>query len=215
MAPLNRIEKLEAIRAALEALLAEVSDASRATKTSDRSEENFAPNIHNHHSSRSCSAAEPETVTPAAALDLASEEYRTLANAMGGPTWSVLVEASARTSGQIGISQRAWGQACQSLGRERAALCVLVIDRNVRLQSGHRFAARHPGRCLSGMVRRSVEGSFNLQGLLRAIQREPAATAARHPYPSIPEEAAAGSIAFLTSQILARTARRMGDNACS
>ena len=213
VAPIHRIERLEAIQSALEAVLADLSSDPRATKTSDGSEENDRPNIQNQDSSRSCSGRLEPTITPRSALDLASEEYRAIAAAYGDPGWPCLIEASRQTASWLGIGQRTWGKACSVLGRERAALCVLVIDRNARLRSGHRYQARHPGKCLSGMVSSATSAGFNLDGLLRAFQREEAAMLGVDPAPSLPEPEQGQSMASLTAQILARIGTSMGDPA--
>lgn len=214
VAPIQRIEKLETIRAALEAVLADLANDPRAMKTSDRSEENSRPNIQNHDSSRSCSErpAEP-TITPSLALELASDEFRLIASGHGDPGWPGLIEASRQTASWLGIGQRTWGKACAMLGRERAALCVLVIDRNARLQSGHRYRANHTGKCLSGMVRRASNGGFNLDGLLRAFQRDELAGSGAISEASPPETDQGQSMASLTSQILSRIGTTMGDAA--
>lgn len=214
VAPIQRIEKLEAIRAALEAVLAELASDPRAMKTSDRPEENSRPNIQNQDSSRSCSRrrAEP-TITPRLALELASDEFCLIASAHGDPGWPSLVEASRQTASWLGIGQRTWGKACSLLGRERAALCVLVIDRNARLQSGHRYRANHAGKCLSGMVRRAMSGGFNLDGLLRAFQRDERAGSGAVTEASPPEPEQGQTMASLTAQILSRIGTSMGDAA--
>jgi hypothetical protein len=213
VAPIHRIERLEAIQSALQAVLADLASDPRATKTSDRPEENSRPNIQNQDSSRSCSGRPVPTMTPRAALELASEEYRAIASAHGDPGWRGLIEASRQTAGGLGIGESAWGKACSKLGRERAALCVLVIDRNARLRTGHRYQARHPGKCLSGMVRSASRAGFNLDGLLRAFQREEVATPGVHPAPSLPEPEQGQSMASLTAQILSRIGTSMGDPA--
>lgn len=214
VAPIQRIEKLETIRAALEAVLADLASHPRAMKTSDRPEENSRPNIQNHDSSRSCSGRPSEpTTTPRMALELASEEFRLIASGHGDPGWPSLVEASRQTASWLGIGQRTWGKACSSLGRERAALCVLVIDRNARLQSGHRYRANHAGKCLSGMVRRATSGGFNLDGLLRALQRDELAGSGAISEASPPEPDQGGGMASLTAQILSRIGTVMGDEA--
>jgi replication initiation protein RepC len=214
VAPIHRIERLRAIQAGLQAVLAELSCEPRAMKTSDRSEENNRPNIQTHHSSRFCSGRRSEpTITPRMALELASEEYRLIASLHGDSGWPNLIEASRQTASRLGIGQRTWGKACTLLGRERAALCVLVIDRNVRLQSGHRYLARHPGKCLSGMMRQAVGGGFNLDGLLRAFQRDEPARPCAAPPPSLPQPDQRQSMASLTAQILARIGTSMGDPA--
>lgn len=214
VAPIHRIEKLKAIQSGLEAVLEELASEPRTMKTSDRSEENSRPNIQTHHSSRSCSGRLTEpTITPCMALDLASEEYRLLASAHGDPGWPSLIEASRQTASWLGIGQWTWGKACALLGRERAALCVLVIDRNVRLKSGNRYQARNPGKCLSGMVRQAVGGGFNLDGLLRAFQRDELARPCAAPPPSLPQPDQRQSMASLTAEILSRIGTSMGDPA--
>lgn len=214
VAPIQRIEKLETIRAALQAVLADLASDPRAKKTSDRPEENSRPNIQNQDSSRSCSERPTEpTITPRVALELASNEFRLIASGHGDPGWPSLVEASRQTASWLGIGQRTWGKACSLLGRERAALCVLVIDRNSRLQSGHRYRAEHAGKCLSGMVRRAKSGGFNLEGLLRAFQRDELAGSGAVSEASPPEPDQGQSMASLTAQILSRIGTFRGDAA--
>jgi hypothetical protein len=178
-ARINSIGRLVAIREALSAMLDAIESAPdpepRALKTSDAPEENCAPNIQNKKSSRKSTAPERdplERIRPAAALSVATDGYRSLVEALGGPTWPNLVEASWRSCGRLGISQGTWGRACQQFGRERAALSVLLIDRNFELPTGHRYRVLSPGRCLAGMTRRAKAASINLAGLFRATERE-------------------------------------------
>ena len=177
-ARINSIDRLIAIREALSAMLAAIESdphpEPRALKTSDAPEENCAPNIQDKNSSRRCSAtADPiDQVSPAAAVSVATEGYQGLVAALGGPTWPNLIEASYRSCGRLGIAQGTWGRACQQFGRERAALCVLLIDRNVELPGDHRYKARSPSRCLSGMMRKERSQGFNLPGLFRAGQHD-------------------------------------------
>jgi replication initiation protein RepC len=172
------ITRLTAIREALSAMLDAIAsapaEASRALKTSDAPEENYAPNIQDKNSSRRCSATSHpiDRVSPAAAVSVATEGYQGLVAALGGPTWPNLIEASYLSCGRLGIAQGTWGRACQQFGRERAALCVLLIDRNVELPGDHRYKARSPSRCLSGMMRKERSQGFNLTGLFRAGQHD-------------------------------------------
>lgn len=94
------------------------------------------------------------------AADLASEDYQALLIAKGGPSWRNLVDASATAATWLGISQHVWGEACQMMGRERAAICVLVIDRNWRLPEGHRYRANSPRHCLIGMAKQVRGNGF-------------------------------------------------------
>ena len=218
-ARITSIERLIAIREALTAMLEAIESAPdpepRALKTSDASEENCAPNIQDKNSSRRRTALtrEPlDRIRPATALVVATDDYRGLVEALGGPTWSNLIEASWRSCGRLGIAQNTWGRACQQFGRERAALSVLLIDRNAELPAGHRYRVLSPGRCLAGMVRRASAASVNLAGLFRASERE----AQREPppdstnLPSTPEPAL-GPMAHLTARLLAGLGRRVAE----
>jgi replication initiation protein RepC len=170
---ITNIERLEAIKMDLEALLVSLQFPTGEQKSSDRTEENFSPNILEKDSSKNCSTGrcrnENSAVTPEAAARLASEDYQALLEANGGPTWTNLIETSSMACSWLGISQKVWGEACQQLGREQAALCVLVIDRNWRLPAEHRYRGRRPKACLQGIIGKGRE-HLNLNGFLRAIK---------------------------------------------
>lgn len=150
-------EKLEALKVMLEALLVQPKLPSGDTKSSDRTEEIFAPNIPVKDSSknrkRATDADRSDEVSPALAASLASTDYRSLLPSDRAPGWPDIVDASAIACRWHNVSQPAWAEACERLGRERAALCVLVIDRNARLPSDHRYRARSGRKCLSGLLR--------------------------------------------------------------
>jgi replication initiation protein RepC len=175
-----KIEKLEAIKADLEALLVCLELPSGEQKSSDRTEETFSPNILQKDSSKNCSdAREPRSerneataVSPAMVARLASEDYQALLEAKGGPTVPNLIETSATACHWLGISLEVWGEACQQMGRERAALCVLIIDRNRRLPTNHRYYRKFASASLEGMVRKGAN-NLNVIGLLRAIEGYP------------------------------------------
>jgi replication initiation protein RepC len=170
------IERLKSIKMDLEALLVCLQFPTGEQKSSDRTEENFSPNILEKDSSKNCSIGrrrnENSAVTPEVAARLASEDYRTLLDANGGPTRTNLIETSSMACSWLGISQKVWGEACQQLGREQAALCVLVIDRNWRLPVEHRYRGRRPKACLQGIIGKG-RNQLNLRGFLRAIQGYP------------------------------------------
>ena len=218
-ARITSIDRLIAIREALSAVLAAIEDhpefgpepEPRALKTSDAPEENCAPNIQDKNSSRRRTAPlrDPlERIRPATALVVATESYRGIVEALGGPTWPNLVEASWRSCGRLGIAQSTWGRACQQFGRERAALSVLLIDRNAELPIGHRYRVASPARCLAGMERKSGSAGVNLVGLFRATERN-----VQHVLPeaTLPEEAVepqAGPLANLAARLMASMERR-------
>ena len=154
---ISSAEKLEALKGMLEALLVQPELPSGDTKSSHRTEEIFAPNIPVKDSSknrkRPSDADRSDEVSPALAASLASGDYRSLLPSDRAPGWPDIVDASAIACRWHNVSQPAWAEACEKLGRERAALCLLVIDRNARLPSEHRYRARSGRKCLSGLLR--------------------------------------------------------------
>jgi hypothetical protein len=217
-ARITSIERLIAIREALSAMLAAIESAPNpepgALKTSDAPEENCAPNIQNKNSSRRCTALarDPlDQVRPATAIVVATEGYRGLVEALGGPTWPNLVEASRRSCGRLGIAQSTWGRACQQFGRERAALSVLLIDRNAELPVGHCYRVLSPGRCLAGMVRRAGMAGVNLAGLFRATERQVQQSPPETTSPPLPLEPPPGPMAHLAARLMAGMERRVSN----
>jgi hypothetical protein len=219
-ARITRIDRLIAIREALSAMLAAIESPPdpdpRALKTSGAPEENCTPNILDKKSSRRRTAptGDPlDRIRPATALTVATEAYRELVDALGGPTWPNLVEASWRSCTRLGIAQSTWGRACQQFGRERAALSVLLIDRNVELPVCHRYRVQSPGRCLAGMVRRAGTTGLNLAGLFRAtereVQQELAPDAASLPPTPDPPSS---PMAHLTARLLAAFEHRVAED---
>jgi hypothetical protein len=154
---ISSAERLEALKGMLEALLVQPELPSGDTKSSHRTEEIFAPNIPVKDSSknrkRQSDADRSDEVSPALAASLASADYRSLLPSDRAPGWPDIVDASAIACRWHNVSQPAWAEACEKLGRERAALCILVIDRNARLPSEHRYRARSGRKCLSGLLR--------------------------------------------------------------
>lgn len=154
---ISSAEKLEALKCMLEALLVQPELPSGDTKSSVRTEEIFAPNIPVKDSSkngkRPSHADRSDEVSPALAASLASADYRSLLPSDRAPGWPDIVDASAIACRWHNISQPAWAETCDRLGRERAALCLLVIDRNARLPSEHRYRARSGRKCLNGLLR--------------------------------------------------------------
>ncbi len=215
-ARITSIDRLIAIREALAAMLAAIESAPdpgpRALKTSDAPEENCAPNIQDKNSSRrrTVRPCDPlERIRPATALVVATESYRGIVETLGGATWPNLVEASWRSCGRLGIAQSTWGRACQQFGRERAALSVLLIDRNSELPIGHRYRVASPARSLAGMVRKSGSAGLNLAGLFRATERNAQDAPQQTPAPEQAVEPQAGPLAHLTARLMASMERRV------
>jgi len=164
-------EKLGSIRDALQAILVLLEVPSGATRSSDRTEEIVTPNVPESNSFQTRrlwkTDAEPSDrsakITPAMAASVASENYRSLLPQDRAPTWRDLLDTSAIVCRWHGVSEAAFAQACERLGREGAAVAVIVVDRNAHLPQGHRYRARSAPKCLAGLSR-------NASGLTSMLQ---------------------------------------------
>lgn len=64
---------------------------------------------------------------------------------------------------ELGISSSAWADACQSMGRDLAAISVIIADAN---RDHPQLRVRNPGGYLRGMTRAYREGHLNVMGSL-------------------------------------------------
>jgi replication initiation protein RepC len=119
----------------------------------------------------------PDEVTPdAAVLKMTPEELTQLAPKLRPylprptATWSDIVEAADWLRGDLSISKSIWGNACLTLGRERAAIAVAIVSAK---PEGYFRAG--PGAYFFGMARRAKIGELNLEKTiwgLRARMKE-------------------------------------------
>lgn len=171
---------LEDILEALRAVQAVISEACGAAEISDAdaissgaSEILDAPYILPRTSQNHCTGKpdpQPTTISPRQAILLASTSYQARIERYGGPTLTSLVEASCEACSDLGISAREWGSLCSRIGREAAALTILIVDRNTRLEQDDRYHARKPIACARGIASRVETGRANLRGMLLAGQ---------------------------------------------
>lgn len=75
------------------------------------------------------------------------------------PTWSDLVDAAYLMREELGVSQASWGEACALLGRNGAALCLLVTD---RARDRAQDPVRLPAAYFRGMIARARAGGLRL-----------------------------------------------------
>ena len=76
-------------------------------------------------------------------------------------TWPDIVEAAYQLLPILGISKSAWLDACMTLGRDGAALCIIIIDQKVQ---DPKCNIRNPGGYLRKMTERAKTGELNLHG---------------------------------------------------
>ena len=98
-------------------------------------------------------------MTPKIALQIAPA-FRDLVPT-SQPSWADISEAAYEIRSHLGISQHAYGQACQILGRAGAATVIAAIS--AKHDAG---AIRSPGGLLRHMVNAHVSGSLRLDRTL-------------------------------------------------
>ena len=167
-ARISEIARLKFFLGELRVVLDAINDEVGVPKSSDASEENDVP-IYKTKLNKKFSTSNHEQfleITPRLVMKIADEEFRQSVVNIGDKSWRGIVEIASQFAYCIGIDQKLWAIACGRLGRERAALCVIIIHRNYNLPSDDKFRAINPAACLGGMVRSVTSGKFDLSGLI-------------------------------------------------
>jgi replication initiation protein RepC len=76
-------------------------------------------------------------------------------------SWNDLTEAAHALLPTLGIHKSAWWEACSTLGRTGATICIMIIDQKLQDPSN---PIRSPGGYLREMTARAKKGELNLQG---------------------------------------------------
>ncbi len=108
-----------------------------------------------------------EHVTLGMVVPAASERFRFLLPA--DPNWSQLVDAAYLLRRDLGISQENWAEACQILGRNGAALSVLITDQASLRRDN---PVRQPAAYFRAMIQRAKRGELQLyRSIFGLLQR--------------------------------------------
>ena len=124
---------------------------------------------------------EPNTKTPATGIEhvalshvlqAASDRFRAeLPLAPRPMNWDDVVEAAFRLRVRLGVSQQSWGEACGTLGRNTAAVCLLVTDRAALREVD---PVLKPAAYFRAMVAKSRGGELRLHAsVFGLLEREP------------------------------------------
>jgi replication initiation protein RepC len=73
------------------------------------------------------------------------------------PSWPEIVDAADWLRHDLGISKPLWGEACVTMGRERAAIAVAIVSS----KPSEHFRTT-PGGYFNGMVARARDGALHL-----------------------------------------------------
>ena len=82
------------------------------------------------------------------------------------PTWPEVVDAAAFLRSDLGVSKSLWGEACATMGRERAAIAIAIVS--TKDPAHFRTTA---GGYFHGMVTKAKAGHLNLDRTLWGMRK--------------------------------------------
>jgi replication initiation protein RepC len=105
----------------------------------------------------------PETInlTPAQLVELAPRLAPYMPARFKDHDWDALVEAALWLSGELKMNRTLWARACQTMGREYAAVALAIVS---TLPEGHFTSG--PGGYFAGMLRKFEKGELHLNRTL-------------------------------------------------
>lgn len=95
-------------------------------------------------------------------LAAATERFRDTVRRNGGPTWRAVIDAARETAIGMGVDQAVWSRSCAVMGRDAAALSVIIMD--VRADR-----IRHPAAYLKALAHRETQGRLRLDASIRGM----------------------------------------------
>lgn len=99
-------------------------------------------------------------ITLKQALNAASERFRSFIPMFSrAMSWNDLVEAAYAIKGELHISQHSWSKACDRLGRNGAAICVLLTDQGIFREEN---CVMKPAAYFNGMIAKFEVGELHL-----------------------------------------------------
>jgi replication initiation protein RepC len=85
------------------------------------------------------------------------------------PSWAEIVDAADWLRHDLGISKPLWGEACVTMGRERAAIAVAIVSS----KPAEHFRTS-PGGYFNGMVAKARDGDLHLDRTIWGLRDTPA-----------------------------------------
>lgn len=121
-----------------------------------------------------------ERISVKQALNVASEHFRAHLPLANRPlAWADLVDAAYRLKGTMHVSQQSWAEACSILGRNGAAVCLLLTDRATQRPED---PVLKPGAYFRAMTQRAKTGQLHLHSsVLGILKREEGAPTTESP----------------------------------
>ena len=111
-------------------------------------------------------------ITGKQALNACSERFKAHIPMQRRPmNWDDIVEAAYRLRPTLRISQQSWADACITLGREGAAICLLIADQATLREKN---PVLKPAGYFASMIVRGKKGELNLHNsIFGLLKRDP------------------------------------------
>lgn len=169
---LSDIKKMQEVAEALEAVLADFSEVAGQPEMTVESDENVRLNTNEEKKNKIRIAEKPReesrlNTSPAHARLLAGAqlgEYIDLYACGAPPDWQAVTRAAHDRAYELGISSRLWRERCTQIGEARAALCLIVADRNSQRYGP--FGRKNAAASFAGMARKEARQIAVLDGLV-------------------------------------------------
>lgn len=114
---------------------------------------------------RPTSGAATTMITPSVIAAIAPD-LRAYLPKPSSPTWPEIVDAADWLRQHLGVSKALWGEACITMGRERAAVALAIVSAK---PAGHFRGS--PGGYFHGMVTKARVGELHLDRTLAALRQ--------------------------------------------
>ena len=174
---LSDIASMKKVAEALEAVLADFSTPSGQPEMSVESDKNVRLITNNQKNNKTRTAQKKQRecrlqTSEAQARVLAGQEmaeYIDLYACGGPPDWRAIVLAARDRAYELGIPSYEWEKRCVQLGDSRAALCLIVVDRNAKRSSSYKV--ENAAAAFIGLVRKNERQAAILDGLIGELTR--------------------------------------------
>ena len=171
---IQSFERLKQVAEALEAVWQDFSAEVSRDEKSHQSDISPPPNTSKENINKTGTAEKPSAsirTTPAQVALLASEPLREIIELYwsaldhrGTLSWQTITIAARDRAQQLGIGAYAWQRQCAMLGEDRAALCLMIADRNSERLDGYRV--RDVAGAFIGMARSEARQESVINSLL-------------------------------------------------
>ncbi|TQM94895.1 helix-turn-helix domain-containing protein [Roseinatronobacter monicus] len=173
---IQSFERLKQVAEALEAVLEDFSVVTSRGEKSHQSDISPPLNTCKENINKTCRAkrrceTQPPRTTPTQVALLASgplreiiELYWNALDKRGPLSWQTIQMAARDRANHLGIRTGVWCRQCAMLGEERAALCLMIADRNANRLDGYRV--RDVAGAFVGMARSEARQGAVVNSLL-------------------------------------------------